>query len=176
MAEQQAASRSSTDRLAQVESALDRLVTSVEREHPQRAEPVRAALDRLRERLRHLHQHPGEVNESAWAQYITELERGLDELQIEIARAAEPADSGPTLEDLLNKRTTALELSGWRLRVDAARARPESLEPDASMPAAEHVEAASRALGDYERLPYPVASVARANLERAMAALRGAVD
>lgn len=100
----------------------------------------------------------------------------MDELHVEIARAAEPADTGPRLGDLLLTRTTALELSGWRLRVDAARARPESLEQGTTAPAEEHVEAASRALADYERARLASTEVPRADLERVMAAVRGAVD
>lgn len=164
MTEQQTPATASTARLAQVESTLDSFATSVAREHPHRADAVRVALDRLRDRLRHAHQQSHDVDESAWAEYVVELERGLDELQIEIARAAEPADAGPTLDDLLYKRTTALELSGWRLRVDAARTRPEWL-----------VQAA-RELTNYERASHESSDGARANLERAMAQLRGALD
>jgi hypothetical protein len=51
--------------------------------------PHHQVFDELRERLRRAHGTCEQVDEEAWADYVTRLDRGLDELTVEVARSGE---------------------------------------------------------------------------------------
>ena len=82
------------------------------------ADAIQRALNRLQTRLEHLHERSGSIDERGWAQYVSDLDHGLDELDVEIGRAAQRQGPGPTVEEVLLTHSTALELQGWRLRFD----------------------------------------------------------
>jgi hypothetical protein len=126
----------------------------------------RAALDEFGARLGRIHDRCHEVDEQAWAAYAARLDRGLDELQVELARAAEDADPAPSAEDLLFARTTRLELDGWLSRLDvpgAAADRDKALEM---------ASVVSRELADYRAACSTGSGASRAAVEQAMADLR----
>ncbi|MDZ5446949.1 hypothetical protein U2F26_30215 [Micromonospora sp. 4G57] len=63
------------------------------------------------------------MDEQDWAGYVAGLDRGLDELNVEIGRAADRPETGPSVEDVLLTHTSALELTGWRMRFGILDAR-----------------------------------------------------
>jgi hypothetical protein len=153
-------------RLAQVETSVAAAATDVGAEHPHRG--FRAVLDELGVRLARVHDRCHEVGEDAWAAYTARLDRGLDELQMELARAAEHPDSGPPGDDVLFARATRLELDGWLLRLDVPGAAADHAR------ARELASVASRELADYRASSSTAAGASRAGVEQAMADLRRA--
>ncbi|MDR7277328.1 hypothetical protein [Catenuloplanes atrovinosus] len=77
---------------------------------------IRDAFGRLRTGLGQAHARCAAVDEQTWATYAADLDRGLDELHMEIARSAEHADERD-LAQILRVHVTELELAGWRLQV-----------------------------------------------------------
>nr|WP_221374598.1 hypothetical protein [Actinoplanes polyasparticus] len=79
--------------------------------HADYAEAIRASFDRLRKGLESAHAGH-QVADQEWAAYVAGLDRGLDELHLELAHAADlPAATGKLLV-----HASRLELAGWRLR------------------------------------------------------------
>jgi hypothetical protein len=102
-----------------------------------------------------VHERAEAVDERRWADYVELLDRGLDELDIEVSRAAESADPGPGVAEVLAIHSSALELAGWRMRFslhdDAA---PEVTAVRASVAVAESELARRRtARGTDARIP-----------------------
>jgi hypothetical protein len=153
-------------RLAHVENAVASAGAEVGAEHPHHG--FRAVLDELGARLAQVHDRCHEVDDGAWAAYSARLDRGLDELQVELTRAAEHPDSGPSGDDVLFARTTRLELDGWLVRLDVPGAASDHPR------ARELASAASRELADYRASSSTAAGASRAGVEHAMAALRHA--
>jgi hypothetical protein len=60
------------------------------------------------------------VPDDRWADYVDQLDRGLDELDAELDRAAGRTGAGPDASEVLTIRLTGLELQGWKLRFDGA--------------------------------------------------------
>jgi hypothetical protein len=60
--------------------------------------------------------HGGAVDDARWAAYVDELDRGLSELDLEIARAAEAQDPAIGTREAITVHASAMELAGWRLR------------------------------------------------------------
>lgn len=57
------------------------------------------------------------MDDRRWADYASVLDRGLDELDLEVSRAqAELADPGQGVAEVLAIHTSALELAGWRMQ------------------------------------------------------------
>ncbi len=52
---------------------------------------------------------------------MTRLDRGLDELAVELGRTSEPPSAGPGPEGMPYVHATRLEIDGWVLRLDHAR-------------------------------------------------------
>ena len=129
---------------------------------------LHAALDELRTRLAEVHDRCHQVDDEAWAAYSTELDRGLDELQLEVARTAEHPDSGPSVDDVLFARTTRLELDGWLLRLEVPGAAPDHAR------ARELASVASRELADYSPKTSTGSGATRAGLGQVMEELRRA--
>jgi len=92
------------------------------RQHPGYAAAVRHSFNRLRVGLERAHTRSEAVSDQAWAEYVAGLDRGLDELHQELARAAASQLSGPEVQQVLLVHASALELSGWRLRVSLSGA------------------------------------------------------
>ena len=126
----------------------------------------RAVLEELGARLAEVHDRCHEVDDAAWAAYTARLDRGLDELQAELSRAAEAPDAGTPAADVLFARTTRLEIDGWLVRLDVPRAAADHAR------ALELAAAASRELADYRVAAGSGDGASRAGVERAMADLR----
>ncbi len=74
----------------------------------------------LRARLHRAHARCDAVDAPTWAAYVTDLDRGVDELHAELARVTERPAPGPSLDDVLLARAAALELDAGRLAAAAA--------------------------------------------------------
>ncbi|WP_425570869.1 hypothetical protein [Pseudonocardia adelaidensis] len=66
-----------------------------------------------------------QIDDEVWAAYSARLDRGLDELQVEMARAADHPDSGPSVDDVVFVRTARLQLDGVLVRLDVPGAAPD---------------------------------------------------
>jgi hypothetical protein len=142
---------------------VDDVVTAAgDRAAPGRS-PRRRVFDELRGRLRRAHDTCEQVDDRAWADYVTRLDRGLDELATEIARTGESGDGGSAGEHLPYVHATRLEIDGWVLRLDHARDRGAS-DRD---PVRELTERAARRLDDYRR-----GEATRADVDRTMTEVR----
>lgn len=93
---------------------------------------LQAGLEALGFRLHAAHSQCQAVDDTRWADYVTQLDSGLDELHREVQRASEVVDQrsgqdadGQDIEQLLLTRTTALELAGWKLRMETLAAQAE---------------------------------------------------
>ncbi len=121
----------------------------------------------LRTRLLRVHARCQAVDAASWAGYVADLDRGIDELHVELAMAAQRPVAGPTVDDVLLARTSALELDAWRLALDAGPDRPDGAPgPRPALAAAE------AALARYRQQLGAADPPSRAELETATAALR----
>ncbi|GAB2577886.1 hypothetical protein GCM10027087_16460 [Paractinoplanes abujensis] len=97
-------------------SDVRRRVTNAEQNAATRhggfADAIHFSFDRLRAGLEQAHTTCGRVDNTDWASYVTSLDRGLDELDRELAHAAD----APTAQGRLLVHASKLELAGWRLR------------------------------------------------------------
>ena len=101
----------------QVRTVTDRLCNR----HPEIAGPVRGALDSARTRLRRAHARCGRADAAAWADHRADLDRGLAELDVELARVHEGAGrDGPSLDAVLLETTASMELRAWQLHLRTA--------------------------------------------------------
>ncbi len=128
-------------------------------------------LSALRSRLRVAHARCETVDGASWAGYVVDLDRGIDELHVELAMVAQRPVAGPGVDDVLLARTSALELDAWRLAADAGPAGPGATD----LPAA--LATAGAALARYRESLTSAPETrawtrARAELEDAMAGLR----
>lgn len=106
------------DRLADVSRRVTAAEDSAAQRHAAHAGAIRRAMTSLRGGLHQAHAQCASVNNQAWSAYVSDLDSGLAELDIELARAAAgQSDNDPEIEDVLVVHATALELAGWRLRV-----------------------------------------------------------
>ncbi len=106
------------DRIADVSRRVFAAEESAARRHSDHAGAIRQVLTTLRGGLHQAHAQCGSVDSQAWSAYVSGLDSGLAELDIELARAAEqPSSDDRDVEDVLVVHSTALELAGWRLRV-----------------------------------------------------------
>jgi hypothetical protein len=117
----------------------------------------------LRARLHSAHARCEAVDAGSWSAYVTDLDRGVDELHAELARVTERPAPGASLDDVLLARTAALELEAWRLASAAAGS------PD--IPA---LTGAGEALARYREGLAAASPPPRAELEAALARLRDA--
>lgn len=99
---------------------VDRHLTGAERastgRHAAFAGTIRDSFARLRGGLARAHARCDAVDDRDWANYVVDLDRGLDEMDVEVARAAERPDTGAHVPEVLTIHVSALELSGWRLQ------------------------------------------------------------
>ncbi|MFQ1000834.1 hypothetical protein [Modestobacter sp. SSW1-42] len=107
-------------RPAVVDQRLARATAGLCRDHPASARAVRAVLAPLRDRLRRVHEHCVQADADAWAAYRADLDRGLDELSVEVARAAQQPGRGTGVDDVLAATAARLELRAWQLRLSTA--------------------------------------------------------
>ena len=103
-------------RAAAVDQRLARATAALCRDHPAHAAVVRGVLAPLRDRVRRVHQECSAAEAPAWAAYTADLDRGLDELAVEMARAA-AAD----VPHVLTTAATALERRAEDLRESIGR-------------------------------------------------------
>jgi len=103
---------------ALVDQRLARATAGLCRDHPALAPTVRGVLAPLRDRLYRLHATCRQAEVSTWAAYTADLDRGLDELAVEIQRAA----TDRAADDVLSAAAAQLELRAWQLRLDTLRA------------------------------------------------------
>jgi hypothetical protein len=94
--------------------------------HPAHAGPVRATLGKLRDELERAHEHSDRASEREWSAYMTSLDEGLAELDVEIGRAADARLGSRTVEDVLTQHATALQEAGWRLQFTLGKAAEAS--------------------------------------------------
>ena len=107
-------------RPAVVDQQLARVTAGLCRDHPACASTVRGVLAPLRDRLRRVHERSRPADAELWAAYRADLDRGLDELALEVARAASGPVRGPGVDDVLTTTAARLELRAWELRLDTA--------------------------------------------------------
>ncbi|WP_433380652.1 hypothetical protein ACQPZX_15700 [Actinoplanes sp. CA-142083] len=112
------------DRVAEVDRHLTGAADSAAQRHPRFAGAIRHSFDRLRGGLAQAHARSAAVDSAAWATYVGDLDRGLDELDKEIGRATEGAVAGTSVDDVLTIHLTGIELQGWRLQVSLAGLEP----------------------------------------------------
>lgn len=108
-----------TSRPAAVDQRLARATAELCRDHPGTAAAVRGVLAPLRDRLRRVHVQCQEAEAAAWAVYTADLDRGLDELSVEIGRAAERP--GRVVDEVLVTAAVRLELRALQLRLRTLR-------------------------------------------------------
>ncbi|WP_222193284.1 hypothetical protein [Modestobacter italicus] len=106
-------------RPAAVDQRLARATAGLCRDHPGAATAVRGVLAPLRDRLRRVHEQCQQAEAAAWAVYTADLDRGLDELSVEIGRAAERP--GAAVDEVLSTAAVRLELRAWQLRLRTLR-------------------------------------------------------
>lgn len=114
-------------RLGQVHGAVDRLSTALDDAAPPHRSSLHALVNHLHDALGHAHRHSDEVDGGAWADYVDRLDRGVDEMHLELARAAERPAEAPTVSEVAFARVSRLELDGWRLRFDVHGSRSDLL-------------------------------------------------
>lgn len=155
-------------RPALLDQRLARTTAGICRDHPALAHTVRGVLAPLRDRLRRVHLDCLQAEASAWAAYTADLDRGLDELSVEVARAAQRPGSTRDVEDVLSMAAARLELQAWRLRLDS----PATGDTDTGQ-ARLLADAVARDLAalEGEDDPAPAAAL-RARLDQDLAALR----
>jgi hypothetical protein len=153
------APRLRASRLAHIDELVRTARDKVAPDHPRR----RDLFDELLHRLRRAHDTCEQVDDEAWADYVTRLDRALDELAVELGRTSEPPSAGPGLEGMPYVHATRLEIDGWMLRLDHTR--------DGSRPGQGAVrELAARAvrnLDDYRR-----GEATQGDLDRTMEEIR----
>ena len=103
---------------AHVDQRLARATAGLCRDHPALAATVRGVLAPLRDRLYRLHAACRQADDQAWAAYTADLDRGLDELSVEVQRAG----TERAADDVLTAAAARLELRAWQLRLDTLRA------------------------------------------------------
>lgn len=104
-------------RPAEIDRRLARATAGLCRDHPRLAPAVRGVLGPLRDRLHRVHSSCQQADAPTWAVYTAELDRGVDELTVEIARAAERQAAGAEVDDVLAGTAARLELRAWQLRL-----------------------------------------------------------
>lgn len=159
-----------TARLADVQRRLADTERAAGHRYADLAGAVRESFDRLRHGLNLAHSRCAAVEEQQWADYVAQLDRGLAELDVEMNRAAERSN-GPSVPQALVIHTTALELTGWRLRTSLPDATPEALaamEPG--------LAAAEAELERYRAACTTAGPVSAAALERRVDELRAGSD
>ena len=159
-----------TTRPAVVDQRLARVTAGLCRDHPACARSVRGVLAPLRDRLRRVHERGRPVDADAWATYRAELDRGLDELTLEIARAAQqPGRGAGGVDDVLATTAARLELRAWELRLHTVAGDDPRV--------AEARELAAGVDTALEQLAAaPGRTGLRGQVERDLAALREAVE
>ncbi|GAA1857849.1 hypothetical protein [Asanoa iriomotensis] len=103
-------------RVAEVDRHLTGAEHAAVERHAALGDAIRHSFARLRDGLDHAHAGCDKVDDRAWADYVASVDRGLDEMAIEVTRATESPNSGATAPEVLTGHASALELSGWRLR------------------------------------------------------------
>jgi hypothetical protein len=154
-----------TSRLASIEQRLGNAASRLGGEHPRAADTVRSALHGLRERLAHAHADTHHADDVAWARYSADLDRGIDELSVEMTRVMEQPGGGSGVEDVLYIRATSLELDGWSLRLDVPEHGTES-------DVRTLVATAKRELSEYRAAVSSGQRASRDGVQRAMDELR----
>ena len=156
-------------RPAVVDQRLARVTAGLCRDHPTCARSVRGVLAPLRDRLRRVHERGRLVDADTWATYRAELDRGLDELSLEVARAAQEPGRGPGVDDVLAATAARLELRAWELRLHTVTGDDPRV--------AEARELAAGVDTALEQLTTtPGQTGLRGQVERDLAALREAVE
>ncbi|QXG75545.1 hypothetical protein KUM42_17300 [Modestobacter sp. L9-4] len=109
-----------TTRPSVVDQRLARVTAGLCRDHPASARAVRGVLAPLRDRLRRVHERCVQADADAWAAYRADLDRGLDELSVEVARAAREPGRASGVDDVLTATAARLEVRAWELRLHTA--------------------------------------------------------
>lgn len=172
--QQDTAGEARAARLAEVDGAVGRTAQQLTRQRPETAGHIERAFDGLRTRLRYAHDSCHEVDADSWTSYVSRLDRGLGELQVEVSRAGEGSAATLPMDDVLFTRGTRLELDGWRLQFDILRSRSEADRGRARAELDELTAAADRALTEYERGRPAADVVSRSAVELAMDEVRNA--
>ena len=156
-------------RPAVVDQRLARVTAGLCRDHPACARSVRAVLAPLRDRLRRVHERGRLVDADIWAAYRADLDRGLDELSTEIARAAQETGRGPGVDDVLAATAARLELRAWELRLHTVTGDDPRVAEARELAAGVHAS-----LDQLAGTPGQVAL--RSQVDRDLEALRRAVE
>lgn len=151
-------------RLVEIGQRLGGAASELGDRHPAVADRVRTALEALDERLARAHARCDEVDDRDWATYLAGLDLGLDELALEVARAAELPEAA-SVDDAVFAQTVRLELDAWVLRLDVAGR-------DAPADGRGLVAAVAAELADFRAAAQDGAAASRAGVEQAMDELR----
>ena len=155
-------------RPALLDQRLARATAGMCRDHPALAHTVRGVLAPLRDRLRRVHLDCLQAEAAAWAGYTADLDRGLGELSVEVARAAQRPGSTRDVEDVLSMAAARLELQAWQLRLDAPETGASGTEQARLL-----ADVVARDLAALEgESDAPSAAALRARLDQDLAALR----
>ena len=154
-------------RPAVVDQRLAQATAGLCRDNPTVAPAVRGVLAPLRDRLRRVHERCVQADADSWSAYRADLDRGLDELSMEVARAAGPA--GPAVDDVLATAAARLELRAWELRLHTVGG-PDPLVAEARQ------LAGTVTAGLAELAATPGRPGLRARVEQDLDALRRAVE
>ena len=122
----EASEQSMEARLGAVGAKIDGIVAKAREVHDngtdrvgRRVDSLRAREARTRTRLRELR----EVDQAAWDAHVTELDRELNELDIEMAIAEARLDADLAADDMAFAAAVDTELDAWELHIDAMKAR-----------------------------------------------------
>jgi hypothetical protein len=122
----EASERSMETRLGQAGRKLDGIVAKARHAHNngkdqigRRVDALRAREARTRTRLRELRA----ADQAAWDAHVAELDRELDELEVEMAIADARLDAELAADDAAFAAAVDTELDAWSSRIDAMQAR-----------------------------------------------------
>ena len=137
----------------QVSEALDAAAQRISQRHPRFSDVLHAELSGLGRRLRHALGDGAAPGAGGWQAYVVQLDRGLDELQVEIGRVAERSpDADERVRSAVALRCRALELLAWSRRAGGPGAKPEEAQAlGRAEQELQRCEGAGRPTGELER-------------------------
>jgi hypothetical protein len=161
------------EREAQVRHRLEEAERAAADRYPGVADAIRRSVGRLRAGLDKAHSRSETVDDRQWADYVIDLDRGLDELGTELDRAAgrQPSAVGAGVAEVLTIHASGLELQGWRLRFARFETAGTGLDEVRSRLAAAEAE-----LERFRAGGSTASGRSAADLEQSIVDLRQAVD
>ena len=182
----EASERSMETRLGQAGRKLDGIVAKARRAHDngkdevgRRVDALRAREARTRTRLRELRA----ADQAAWDAQVAELDRELDELEVEMAIAEARLDADLAADDVAFAAAVDAELEAWSSHIDAmqaivtaAKQHAREWREAAILRLQERRAAAKHQLQAFREGSAEASGVRRAEVSRAMDDLNRAAD